>query len=86
MTDYKKLYEQSQQENKKLKKEKEDLKFGIQMWTAESRFMNMDSALATPDEFNDFLKEEYDETTYKKMFEEFDLGELLEDEREQREW
>ena len=65
-------------ENKRLKERNEALEFGNEMWTAESRFLNMDSAKSQPEEFNDFLKEEYDETTYKKMFEEFELKELLE--------
>jgi len=74
----KELKEEVIVERKKVIEEKENRELAVNMWTAEARFLNMDSAAnQEPEEFNEFLKEEYDEEMYKKMYDEFDLKELL---------
>jgi len=64
-------------ERKKVIEADENRRFVGDMWMAESRFLQ-DSAKNQPEEFNDFLKEEFDEEMYKKMYEGFELEELLE--------
>jgi hypothetical protein len=74
----KELKEEVIVERKKVIEEKENRELAVNCWTAEARFLNMDSAAnQEPEEFNEFLKEEYDEEMYKKMYDEFDLKELL---------
>jgi DNA-binding cell septation regulator SpoVG len=65
-------------ERKKVAEGNKDRWFVGEMWRAESVFLNMPSAKEQPEEFNDFLKEEFDEEMYKEMYEAFDLEELLE--------
>jgi hypothetical protein len=74
----KELKEEVIVERKKVIEEQENRELAVNCWTAEARFLNMDSAAnQEPEEFNEFLKEEYDEEMYKKMYDEFDLKELL---------
>lgn len=74
----KELKEEVIVERKKVIEEKENRELAVNCWTAEARFLDMDSAAnQQPEEFNEFLKEEYDEEMYKKMYDEFDLKELI---------
>ena len=78
LAEIKELKEEVIVERKKVIEEKENRELAVNCWTAEARFLNMDSAAnQEPEEFNEFLKEEYDEEMYKKMYDEFDLKELL---------
>ncbi len=64
-------------ERKKVVESEEGWKFSVKMWGAEADFLKMDSAKAYPEEFNEYLKDAFDEETYKKMYDEFELAELL---------
>ena len=72
-------------ERKKVIAAEEKNHFDNEMWRAESVYLESDSAKAYPEQFNDFLKEEFDEEMYKKMYEAFELKELLEPEDESEE-
>jgi len=74
----KKLKEEVIDERKKVAESEEGWRFSVKMWGAEADFLNMDSAKSQPEEFNEFLKDAFDEETYKKMYDEFELAELLE--------
>jgi chromosome segregation ATPase len=65
-------------ERKKVAEGNKDRWFVGEMWRAESEFLQMPSAKNQPEEFNDFLKEEFDDDMYKQMYDAFDLEELLE--------
>ena len=73
----KKLKEEVIDERKKVAESEEGWRFSVKMWGAEADFLNMDSAKSQPEEFNEFLKDAFDEETYKKMYDEFELAELL---------
>ena len=69
-------------ERKKVIAAEEKNQFDKEMWGAEADFLKMESAKVYPKDFNDFLKDVFDEETYKKMYEAFELAELLEPEDE----
>ena len=83
----KRLKEEVIAERKKVAQAEDDRRFVGEMWMAESQFLQMPSAKQQPEEFNEFLKAEFDEEMYKKMYDEFNLAEFLEcsDEEEESE-
>jgi outer membrane murein-binding lipoprotein Lpp len=70
-------------ERKKVVEVEEDKMLVCEMWRAEAEYLQHDSAKAYPEQFNDYLKEEFDEEMYKKMYEAFELAELLEESDEE---
>ena len=72
-------------ERKKVAESEEGWRFSMKMWGAEADFLKMESAKVYPKDFNDFLKDVFDEETYKKMYDEFELEELLEEDEEESE-
>ena len=66
-------------ERKKVIEAEDDKRFVGEMWMAESRFLHMPSATNQPEEFNEFLKHEFNEEMYEKLYEAFELEELLEE-------
>ena len=70
-------------ERKKVISAEEKHDFVCEMWRAESVYLGTESAKASPEQFNDFLKEEYGEEMYKKLYQAFELADLLEPEDEE---